>query len=133
MLRIIFGAQQPALLGCPRSEDERPLGPRARREQPRNLDHRRQAQRIVGGAGLDRPPLRIGRADAVRIPMPAIADRLVGIVCSRSTCRAHCGWIRVSSTGASAVKRRLELDRPEAGVARLPLDRLEIVARALQQ
>ena len=68
VLRIIFGAEQPALLGGPRGEDKRPLRPRPGRELAAHLDHRRKAERVVGGAGPDRPALRIRRRRCRRRP-----------------------------------------------------------------
>ena len=77
--RIIFGAEQPALLRRPGGEDQGAFRPRAGREEPRDLDHRCDAERIVGGTRPDRAALRVRRADAVGVPMAAVADRLVRI------------------------------------------------------
>ena len=92
MLGIIFGAEQATLLARPCREQKRALRPRSAREQPRILEHRREPERIVGGTRPDRPPLRVGWPDPVGVPVPAVADRLVGILWNPSACRAHCDW-----------------------------------------
>ena len=68
---VIFGPEQPALLGGPGGEHDAAIGRRTRLDRPGDLEQRGDAERIVVGAGAINAALRIGRTLAVRIPVRA--------------------------------------------------------------
>ena len=77
VLRIIFGAEQAALLGRPGGEEQGAVGARAADEVARDLQHAGETERVVMRAVADRVAIRVGRADAISVPMAAEHDRLV--------------------------------------------------------
>ena len=85
------------------------------------------------GAVADRVAARVGRADAIGVPMAGEHDRLVGLP------RAGQAGDDVVALDPPAGHRqvggegRAEVDRAEAGAPRLPLHRLEIEPGAAEQ
>ena len=133
VLRIIFGAEKPALLARPGGEDEGPLRTRTGREKPRILQHRGKAERVIGRAWPYRLAVRVGRSDAVCVPMAAVTDRLVGIFRPGELAENVVAGDARHADGDVGGQRRLQVDRPEGRRPGLALHRVVIVAGALQQ
>ena len=87
----------------------------------RDLEHAGDAERVVVGAGADRAPLRVGRADAVGVPVRAEHDDLVRARRAREAWRARCGSRRASTRDRQVGgEAPLQRDRAEVAAARAP-------------
>ena len=69
MRGIIFGAEQAALLGGPRGEQQGARGARPGSEVAGDLQQAREPKRVVMGAVANAVAIGVGLADAIGVPM----------------------------------------------------------------
>ncbi len=136
--RIGLGAEQPALLGGPEAERDGAVRARPGLERARDLEQPGNAQPIVVCARSDRAV----RALAVRVPVRAVHDHLVGARAARQlredvvACYRRVGdgeidgerrprqrhWPKIRPSGGDAQRREVEPGAPKHRGGRLALD-----------